>query len=565
MQKPIIYQLLPRTFCNYTKKPVRNGSLEENGCGKLNDITDKALKELRKLGATHIWLTGILEHATQTDYSRYGIAADNPLIVKGRAGSPYAVKDYYDIDPDLAQNVEDRMQEAEALFRRIHKAGMQVIMDFVPNHVARQYKSDRKPEGVHDIGQDDNPDWSFSPLNDFYYLPGQHFCVPMTEEEEASDTDIAYTEFPAKATGNDCFSAAPSVNDWYETVKLNYGVFYQGGMEKQFVPRPRLWDKMRDILLFWCGKGIDGFRCDMAEMVPVEFWGWVIQEVKRQYPDVLFIAEVYNPSLYRQYIFEGKFDYLYDKVGMYDYLRGVTSRDFVAEGITRQWQDTEDIRRYMLYFLENHDEQRIASGFFCGRGICAEPAMIVATCLGENPVMIYAGQETGEAGMQSEGFSGIDGRSSIFDYCTIPSLQAWTNSGKYDGALLNTEQKELRDFYKKLLNLANTEPAIREGLMFDLEYVQQQGFNKKKQYAFLRKAGEDIVLVAVNFDARTEKVKIQIPPAAFLYLEMKEQAAVEMEDLLTGKKLKNMPFNSTEAIEIEIPAWKGVILKVGGV
>ncbi len=562
MQKPIIYQLLPRTFANFTEQTVRSGSIEENGCGKLNDITDKALREIHELGATHIWLTGIIEHATQTDYTEHGIEKDNPLVVKGKAGSPYAIKDYYDIDPDLAEDIENRMQEAEALFGRIHKAGMEVIMDFVPNHVARQYKSDKRPAGVHDIGEDDNPDWAFSPLNDYYYLPGHHFCAPMTPEEIQTAAEEVYTEYPAKATGNDCFRPNPGTDDWYETVKLNYGVFYEGGGEKQFDPRPRLWDKMRDILLYWCGKGVDGFRCDMAEMVPVEFWGWVIEEVKKQYPKVLFIAEVYNPSLYRQYIFEGKFDYLYDKVGMYDYLRGVTSKDYAAEGITRQWQNTEDIRRYMLYFLENHDEQRIASGFFCGRGICAEPAMIVATCLGENPVMIYAGQETGEAAMLSEGFSGIDGRSSIFDYCTVPSLQAWTNGGKYDGGQMTDEQKELREFYKTLLTIANKEAALREGLMFDLEYVQTEGFNKNKQYAFLRKAGDETVLVAVNFDARTERVRIQIPKAAFLYLEMEEKEKVKMTDLMSGRVYENVPLNTYQAIEVEIPAWKGVVMKV---
>ena len=216
----------------------------------------------------------------------------------------------------------------------------------------------------------------------------------------------------------------------------------------------------------------------------------------------------------------------------------------------------------MLYFLENHDEQRIASGFFCGRGICAEPAMIVATCLGENPLLIYAGQETGEAGMQIEGFSGIDGRTSIFDYCTVPSLQAWTNHGNYDGALMTDEQRELRAFYHTLLNLANAEPALREGLMFDLEYVQQEGFNKKKHYAFLRKAETETLLIVVNFDARTEHVKIQLPPAAFTYLVMEERDSVAMTDLLTGKSYQQMPFNTTQPVELQIPAWQGLILKI---
>ena len=557
MAKHIIYQLLPRTWANFCEHQVQNGSLTENGCGKLNSITTKALTRIRQLGATHVWYTGIIEHATQTDYSAFGIPADNPQVVKGKAGSPYAIKDFYDIAPDLAEDVPNRMKEFEALVARTHKAGMRVILDFVANHVARQYKSDAKPEGVRDLGEDDHPEWAFSPRNNFYYLPGEQFVSP----QKSGDAD-PYYEMPAKVTGNDCFSSSPSINDWYETVKLNYGVFFKGGGEKQFEPRPDTWNKMLDILLFWCKKGVDGFRCDMAEMVPVEFWGWAITQVKMHFPDTEFIAEVYNPELYRSYIFEGKFDYLYDKVGMYDYLRGVTSRDYTAEGITRQWQATEDILKHMLYFLENHDEQRIASGFFCGRGICAEPAMIVATCLGENPVLVYAGQETGESAMLSEGFSGIDGRSSIFDYCAVPSLQAWTNHGKFDGGMLNEEQKELRSFYEKLLNIAMTEKALKEGLMFDLEYVQQSRFNRQKQYAFLRKKGDDVILIAVNFDARSEHIDIIIPPAAFAYLEMKESDSVQMTDLLTGKQYDNMPLCSNLPVEIEIGAWKGVILKV---
>ena len=268
MTKTIIYQLLPRTFANFCTTRKNNGSIQENGCGKFNLITTKALHEIKNLGATHVWYTGVIEHATQTDYSEFGITPDHPSVVKGKAGSPYAIKDYYDVDPDLAVNVDNRMAEFEALIERTHKAGLKVIIDFVPNHVARQYHSDAKPIGVEDLGEGDNPEWAFSPLNNFYYLPGEKFSPTF---------DIFdYTENPAKVTGNDCFTAHPGHNDWYETIKLNYGVFYQGGGEKQFHPTPSTWLKMRDILRFWAAKGVDGFRCDMAEMVAVEFWEWVI-------------------------------------------------------------------------------------------------------------------------------------------------------------------------------------------------------------------------------------------------------------------------------------------------
>lgn len=556
MSKHIIYQLFPRTFTNYNTACVFNGTIEENGCGKLNYISPKILKEIRRLGATHVWYTGVIEHATQTDYSSYGIAKDHPQIVKGKAGSPYAIKDYYDIDADLAVDVNKRMEEFEALVARTHKAGLKIVLDFVANHVSRQYKSDAKPAGVIDLGENDHPEWAFSPLNNFYYIPGEAFCPPVGFEGEP------YYEFPAKATGNDCFSAHPGKDDWYETVKLNYGVFYQGGGEKQFNPLPNTWLQMRDILLFWCGKGIDTFRCDMAHMVPVEFWGWVTKQVKAQYPQVEFIAEIYDPWLYRQYIFEGGFDYLYDKVGMYDYLRGVTSKDFTAEGITGQWQAVEDIQSHMLYFLENHDEQRIASGFFCGRGSSAEPAMAVAACLGNNPLLIYAGQEVGERGMDMEGYSGIDGRTSIFDYWGVKSLQSWANNGKADGSLLTTGQKELREWYVKLLNLTQTEPALREGLMFDLEYVQTDNFNKQKQYTFLRANKKDVILVVVNFDARAVNVNINIPKAAFTYLGMQEKLFAQLTDLLTGEELPSQSFSTNMPLQVKVAAWKAMIIKI---
>ncbi len=557
MAKHIIYQLLPRTFANFTENRVRNGSIEENGCGKLNHINQKALREIRSLGATHVWYTGIIRHATTTDYSRFGIPQQNPQVVKGKAGSPYAITDYYDIDPDLAQDVEHRMQEFEALVARTHKAGLRVVIDFVANHVARQYKSIAKPEGVADLGENDHPEWAFSPLNNFYYIPNQQFQVP-----ENSLSENAYYEYPAKVTGNDCFSPAPDKNDWYETVKLNYGVHYLGGCEKQFDPIPDTWKKMLQVLLYWCEKGVDAFRCDMAHMVPVEFWGWAIRQVKEQYPAVEFIAEIYDTGLYRSYIFNGGFDYLYDKVEMYDYLRGVTSRDYPADGITRQWQATEDIQSHMLYFLENHDEQRIASGFFCGSGFGAEAAMIVSACLLSNPVLIYAGQEVGEQGMDMEGYSGIDGRTTIFDYWGVRSLQAWTNKGKYDGKGLSADQVRLRKFYQDLLNLTQTEAAIREGLMFDLEYVQAEGFNRQKEYAFMRKYKDETLLIVVNFNAREEHTRIRIPHAAFAYLELQPRDKVNMVDLLSGKTFNDLPLLPDRPVEIDVPAWKGLILKI---
>lgn len=553
--KPIIYQLLPRTFTNYNETRLPNGSREQNGCGKFASITQKALHAIQEMGVTHIWYTGVIRHATAE--------WNTPSITKGKAGSPYAITDYYDVDPDLAVDYDKRMAEFESLIRRTHKLGMKVIIDFVPNHVSREYHSLSKPKGIKDLGETDNSQWAFSPLNNFYYLPNETFAPTFPID--------GYQEFPARVTGNNCFNAHPCKDDWYETVKLNYGIFYQGGGEKQFSPRPDTWDKMSDILHFWARKGVDAFRVDMAEMVPVEFWDWVIPSLRTFFPNVQFIAECYNPSCYRRYLQAG-FDYLYDKVGMYEYLRGVTSKNWPVEGITAQWQAVDDIREHMLYFLENHDEQRIASGFFCGRGLYAQPAMIVAATLGTNPVMVYAGQELGERGMDIEGFSGMDGRSSIFDYWGIRSLQAWANHGKFDGKTLDEEQKKLQAFYRKLLTITRNSKAINQGKMYDLEYAQSDGFNKHEHYAYLRKSEDELLLIVLNFDDKPANIPVTIPKEAFEYFQQPELADAVFTDLLTdtvlvhkdanGRKSKKISFTSLAPVVCPLSAWSGAIYSI---
>ena len=543
--KHIIYQIIPRLFANFNETRKYNGTKAENGCGKMADINDKALKSIADLGATHVWYTGIIRHATAE--------LNSPAITKGLAGSPYAITDYYDVNPDLAVNEDKRMEEFEQLVARTHAAGLDVLIDFVPNHVAREYHSTHKPKGIEDLGEGDHPEWAFSPLNNFYYLPGQ----PLT-----MDIDLkGYQEYPAKVTGNDCFSSHPSNTDWYETVKLNYGVFYQGGGEKQFFPIPSTWKKMVDILLFWASKKINGVRVDMAEMVPVEFFQWAIDKVKKKYPEFIFIGECYDPNRYDAYLKAG-FDYLYDKVGMYDYLRGVTSKNWPVEGITAQWmQHSGERLNHMLYFLENHDEQRIASGFFCGDGTCAEPAMIVAATLNQCAVMVYMGQELGERGMDMEGFSGIDGRTTIFDYWGIKSIQAWANKGQYDGANLSEEQRDLRLFYQRLLTIARDNKAVQKGLMYDITYAQGEGFNKHEQYAFIRHWEDETLLVIINFHDREQHMRVRIPNDAFVYLGIDETKNSQATDLLRGEKW-TIPFNTSEAIELTLPAWRGVILKI---
>ena len=544
--KIIIYQIFTRLYGNRNTTRKENGSIAENGCGKMNDFTPTTLKKIREMGVSHIWYTGIIRHATQTDYTAYGIPKNHPAIVKGKAGSPYAITDYYDVDPDLAVDVNQRMQEFEALIERTHKAGMKVIIDFVPNHVARQYHSICKPEGVKDLGDGDNPQNGFDPQNNFYYCPGQRF-TPYFDlyggEQEP------YIEEPAKATGNDCFQNAPGMNDWYETVKLNYGVDYYAGRVGHFNPIPDTWNKMTDILLFWAKKGVDGFRCDMAEMVPAAFWFWATDKVKYRYPEIIFIGEVYNPAEYRNYLGAG-FDYLYDKVGMYDTIREVIRGNQSTHAITSAWQQTDDIRDHMLYFLENHDEQRIASSFFAGSARKGIPGLVVSALLQQNPLMIYFGQEYGERGMDKEGFSGNDGRTTIFDYWSVDTLV------RAFGRKLTKDEKALADIYNKVMNIARTEKAVTNGVSFDLMYVNGQ---YHRQYAFFRESASEVLLVAVNFEDLPQTMNVTIPAHAFDYLKLKEKDA-QATDLLTGEKLK-LPLKRDGAVALQIPPLGAVILK----
>ena len=523
MTKPVIYQVFTRIFGNKAKETVFSGDISQNGCGKFNDISPVALSALKGMGITHMWYTGAIAHASLTDYTAFGIDNSFPEITKGRAGSPYAIRDYYDVDPDLAVNVAERMKEFEELVNRTHEAGMKVIIDFVPNHVARTYKSKGKPSRVHDLGKDDVTSEPFNPQNNFYYIPGEAFQVPDGVTPYGAgipfeNEKIHYKEFPARATGNDQFTARPGVNDWYETIKLNYGVDYLNWKQCRFDPVPATWVRMLEILTFWAKKGVDGFRCDMAEMVPVDFWEWVIKNIKIKFPHLTFIAEIYQPWEYRNYILRGGFDYLYDKEGMYNTLRDIIMWNKPAWTLSDCWRNLDNLDPYMLRFLENHDEIRLASGFFAGDCNRALPAMVVAATMNTGPVMIYMGQEVGEPAAGAQGFSGDDGRTSIFDYCVSPELQKWVNNGKFDGKKLNKEQQNLRVFYQKLLNLCNLSPAIRQGAFYDLMWVNNQfpAPDGSKIYVYLRHCREDQLLVICNFDQENiHRFRLFIPLHAF--------------------------------------------------
>jgi len=543
----VIYQLLPRLFGNKNTANIPYGTIAQNGSGKFNDITDKALDGIKELHANYVWYTGALAHASLTDYSAYGIKVDDADVVKGRAGSPYAIRDYYDVNPDLAVDVKNRMQEFEALVKRTHRKNLKLLIDFVPNHVARSYHSYAKLKQVVDFGAEDDVTKAFSATNDFYYIPGQHFVVPTNGEKTPLSAlqDGKFDENPAKATGNDAFTASPRYDDWYETIKLNYGVDYQNGKQNHFEPIPPVWTKMRDILIFWTKKGVDGFRCDMAEMVPIAFWSWVIPQVKKVNPNLIFLGEAYNPLVYKQYLDEGKFDYLYDKVGLYDGLKKLIRNEPSADvkDIRNVWQvESAGFGKNMLRFLENHDEERIASAGFAGKAELALPAMVVSATLGSGPVMLYFGQEVGEPGSGREGFGGDDNRTTIFDYWGVPNHQQWMNDGLFDGMKLNEEQRNLRAYYKQLLKVTSTSDAVINGEIYD---VPQTGNMNNRMYAFIRYSGKQRLLVVANFDRNQSlEANIEIPDAV---LKVKHSSPVT--DLLTDTRL-NIPAGTSIPVKL---------------
>ncbi len=549
-----------RLFRNDNNTNSPNGTIEENGCSKMNYFTSRALEEISKMGYTHVWYTGLIEHATTTDYTQFDISKDNSEVVKGKAGSPYAIKDYYDIDPDLAEDVPNRMQEFHSLVERTHKAGLNIIIDFVPNHLARNYVSDSKPLGIADFGSNDITNIEFDKDNNFYYLVNQTYTNPV----KMDDVAVNYSEYPAKVTGNDCISPSPQINDWYETVKLNYGINIFNNRDKYFSPIPDTWNKMRDVLLYWAEKGVDGFRCDMAEMVPVEFWHWVIKEVKKEFPKIIFIAEIYSMGEYRNFIKYGGFDFLYDKVGMYDTLKDIIQGRKPTSEISKVWSDLDGIQSKMLFFLENHDEQRIASDYFACNPFKAIPAMIVSGAMFTNPLMIYFGQELGEKAIDAEGFSGNDGRTTIFDYWCVNSYQNWVNKGAFDGKQLNETQLKLRNWYVKFLNFLKSNDLIHKGFFYDLMWANYENdeFDSTKIFAFLRHYEGRLMLVAVNFSDEINYCNVLIPEHAFETAHLIHNDNIILNEVLFEEN--EVIINPENAISKGIPLcldpWEGAVL-----
>lgn len=503
-EKMVVYQMIPRIYGNDNLTNKFAGTYAENGSGKMNDVTPEALASIKELGVTHVWYTGILQQGTKTDWSEYGVPRQNPDIIKGEAGSPYAISDYYGVNCELAVDPAKRMEEFEALVKRTHEAGMKVMLDFIPNHVAREYKS---VMGVaEDFGASDDVTKAFDPQNNFYYMPGQELDMSNILKK------TTYKESPAKASGNDVFTNKPSVDDWYETIKLNYGVDYSDG-SKHFDPIPSTWNKMVDILKYWAAKGVDGFRCDMVFMVPVEFWNYAIAAVKADYPNQVFVAEIYDPTIYVSYVEEGGFDYLYDKVELYDTIRTVVDGRRPASIIASVFDlptYNSSAATHMLNFLENHDEQRIASDFFGKSAQAGIPALAVSALCNSNPFMIYYAQELGEESMDAEGFQGADGRTTIFDYWGLKKLKDFRAVG-YDGSKLAPEIKTIRDQYIKLMKVATTSDAALNGEFIDLYKYNKENpcLNTDVVYAFARKSAKETMIVAANFSDEPQTVEIK--------------------------------------------------------
>jgi glycosidase len=545
-KKEVVYQVFTRLFGNKntTNKPW--GTIEENGVGKFNDFTDKALKEIKDLGVTAVWYTGVPHHALVRDYTSIGISNDDPEVVKGRAGSPYAVKDYYNVNPDLSINPANRLQEFEALITRTHKAGMKVIIDIVPNHIARKYEGKSNPKGVRDFGADDDVSVEYKRDNNFYYIPNTRFEIPDTAKplngERHPLIDGKFEEFPAKWTGNGSRLAKPDKNDWYETVKVNYGIRPDGSKDFPELPAgfdtkscqehfdfwadkvvPSSWKKFRDIALYWTAKGVDGFRYDMAEMVPVEFWSYMNSAIKVKNPDAFLMAEVYNPNEYRNYIRLGKMDYLYDKVETYDHLKAVIQGKTWPDGLTDIQNRMADIEHNMLKFLDNHDEQRLASPEFAGTPEKGKPLMVVSATISTAPTMIYFGQEVGEAGNENAGF-GTHSRTSIFDYIGVPNHQRWMNGGKFDGGQLSQSEKELRDFYKRLLNFSISSSA----LMGNFQEIQTANRNITSGYdiaiySYTRWSDTQKLIVVTNFySLASSNFELRVPADIILKWNLKD-------------------------------------------
>ena len=587
-QKVVVYQVFTRLFGNTKNNNQPWGTLAQNGVGKFADFTPQALDAIKAMGVSHIWYTGVPHHALVNDYSAYGISNDDPDVIKGRAGSPYAVKDYYNVNPDLATNPANRLAEFEQLVARTHQHGMKVLIDIVPNHVARSYQSLSNPEGTADFGANDDTTVEYARDNNFYYVPGEAFNVPAFPDsykvlggEAHPLADGKFAEYPAKWTGNGSRAAQPAFDDWYETVKINYGVKPDGSYDFDSLPAdyaekdwqahfqfwqgktvPDSWRKFRDITQYWLAKGVDGFRYDMAEMVPVEFWSYLNSHIKQTNPQAFLLAEVYQPHLYRDYIKLGKMDYLYDKVEFYDSLKLVMQGKGPTSALVETQQRMADIEHHMLHFLENHDEQRIAAPEFAGDARKGLPAMVVSATISTSPTMLYFGQHVGEPGAADAGF-GKASRTTIFDYWGVPQHQKWMNGGKFDGGALNADDKALHTYYQRLLSFTAKAPALM-GQYAELHSANLAAGNgySEQQLAFARWSDEQKLVVVSHFNADAAVSFNLTLPADLINRWQLSDGQYSLTDALSNNQYSLTVSNGTGSIALELAPLASVILEL---
>ena len=532
--RPVIYQLFVRHFSNFSTGAIPWGSREQNGCGTFNAVTDAALESIARMGVTHLWLTGVLRHATRSEYD--GLPADPACIVKGLAGSPYAVTDYFDVDPDLAECVEARRAEFAALLRRCRRWGMVPVIDFVPNHVSRQYRSRVRPEST--FGAYDNAEVFFARDNAFYYLEPHRTDMPMT----MPDGEYAPERGIGRVTGNNVASWTPGAYDWYETVKLNYGTDYRHGasaaaaLPSLLAPEyalPRTWQLMNEVLAYWQDMGVGGFRCDMAHMIPLPFWRWIIAHARLRDCSAFFMAEGYDDHLklvegpVHRALLEAGFDGVYDGVS-YEALRKIYEGGSWANDLDTLHLPQNPLFYKGVRYVENHDEPRLAAPQYWGGvgGLVSRAVMVAQYCTTCGPVLVYNGQEAGERADGPGGYGGDNGRTSIFDYTSLPHFQNWTNGGLFDGARMTPGQQKLRAFTARLLTLLQ-HPALSRGEFYGLNWANRDtpGYGRlpgdhvsgHHLYAFLRynRKAKSAILVVCNFSAtQAVETHLHIPAHA---------------------------------------------------
>jgi glycosidase len=537
--KPVIYQLVVRYFGNTKTVNQTDGTIGTNGCGKFADISDIALQALKAFGATHIWLTGCLRQATLTGYPEVGLPPDDPDVVKGRAGSLYAVRDYFDVSPDYARNPASRLDEFEALVGRIHDAGLKVVLDLVSNHVARGYHSVVKPDL--DFGIGDDTSRFFARDNHFFYLvepPGQRLSLsrPSYWNPAGINFDGAFAPedgspgHPPRATGNNVTSPSPGAGDWYETVKLNYGYNF-ADQTGHYDPRPRTWDAVDQILAYWQEKGVDGFRCDFAHYVPPEAWSYLISCARQRHAGAFFVAEAYpyagsgDPVTNLQQLVDAGFDAVYHYPA-YNLLKQIYQGQAGPDDYDHEMAFPPVAREHLVHYLENHDERRVASPIVRdsgpgGSGFGSPEAGYQLAPLqflsGQGPVLLLNGQETGEPGAGAEGFNLEDGRTTFFDYWAMPEFVKWVNDGRYDGGALSAAQLALRNFYAGLLGLCQ-DPSVNGDGYWGLKYFNRpERFpdcpNDLYSFARFQNGSGRLLAVVANFrGGATVPGRIRIPP-----------------------------------------------------